>query len=131
MRKISWNLEKAALLQKGCFRSDVGYEDCGVATEDSEAMKKRPEIGDFLDEEEKQLFEIIEKDDYQPGPSHLTPQRLATLQAAARATINEQRTKISLRLPKSDLERLKARALREGMPYQTLIGSILHKAVSG
>jgi predicted DNA binding CopG/RHH family protein len=38
--------------------------------------------------------------------------------------------KISLRLPESDLERLKAKALREGLPYQSLIGSILHKAVS-
>ena len=49
----------------------------------------------------------------------------------ARSTMNEGRVKISLRLPESDLERLKAKALREGMPYQTLIGSILHKAVSG
>lgn len=94
-------------------------------------MKRKRTIGNFLDDDERELFESIEKDDYQPGPSFLTPDRMAALQAAARATINEQRAKISLRLPNTDLERLKARALREGMPYQTLIGSILHKAVSG
>jgi predicted DNA binding CopG/RHH family protein len=93
--------------------------------------KKIPTIGKFLDEEEKKLYALIEGDDYKPGKNHLTPERLNEFQAAARATINEERTKISLRLPKTDLQRLKAKALREGMPYQTLINSILHKAVSG
>ena len=75
-------------------------------------------------------MEITERDDHVPGENFLTPERLKELQAAARATLNEERTKISIRLYKSDLARLKAKALREGMPYQTLIGSILHKAVS-
>ena len=93
--------------------------------------KKAPAIGKFVDDEEKALYELIESDDYKPGRNHLTPARLKELKSAARATINEQRTKISLRLPNSDLQRLKAKALREGMPYQTLINSILHKAISG
>lgn len=83
-----------------------------------------------INAEERELMAIIESDDYVPGPSFLTPERLKMLQAAARATINEERAKISIRLAKSDLRRLKERAMREGMPYQTLIGSILHKAVS-
>lgn len=49
--------------------------------------------------------------------------------AAARATINDERFKVSLRIPKSDLTRLKSRALQEGIPYQTLINSIIHKYV--
>ena len=93
-------------------------------------MKKAPSIGAFLDEEEKEIVEAVERDDYRVDRSFLTPARLKTLRAAARATINEERAKISLRLPKSDLARLKAKALREGMPYQTLINSILHKAVA-
>ncbi len=92
-------------------------------------MKKIPVIGSYLDEEEKALIEAIENSDA-PTISVLTPELLKDHQAAARATLNEDRTKISLRLRKSDLRRLKERALREGMPYQTLIGSILHKAVS-
>lgn len=93
-------------------------------------MGKKPAIGAFVDDDEKALFEAIESDDYAVQDNRLTAKRLDALQAAARATINEERVKISLRLPKSDLERLKARALREGMPYQTLINSILHKAAS-
>ncbi len=94
-------------------------------------MNKVPSIGRFVDEEEKALIAAIESPDFVPGKNALTPARMKELQAAARATINEGRAKISLRLPRSDLARLKARALREGMPYQTLINSILHKAASG
>lgn len=94
-------------------------------------MKKIPTIGKFLDDEEKEIYEAIERDDYKVGKNFLTPERLKELKAAARATINETRVKISLRLPETDLARLKAKAMREGMPYQTLINSILHKAVSG
>ena len=93
-------------------------------------MAKIPTIASYLDDEERELIEAIENSDA-PTISALPPELLKTHQAAARATINEERAKISIRLPKSDLARLKARAMREGMPYQTLIGSILHKAVSG
>jgi predicted DNA binding CopG/RHH family protein len=88
-----------------------------------------PKIGAFLDEDEKALYEAIESADYVPR-SILTPKKRTEYRAIASATINEARVKISLRLPESDLQRLKAKALREGLPYQSLIGSILHKAVS-
>ena len=94
-------------------------------------MKKAPAIGRFVDEEEKALAAVTEKPCFSPGPDALSPARLKQLQAMARAAINEERAKISLRLPKRDLARRKARALREGMPYQTLINLILRKAASG
>jgi predicted DNA binding CopG/RHH family protein len=97
-------------------------------------IKKRPaktvpKIGAFLDDEEKAIYEAIESPDYVPQ-SILTPKMRAEYRAIAKANMNEGRVKISLRLPESDLERLKAKALREGLPYQSLIGSILHKAIS-
>jgi predicted DNA binding CopG/RHH family protein len=93
-------------------------------------MPKTPKLGSIMDDEEKALIALIESDAYRVGQNFLNPERLDALRQSARATMNEERTKISLRLPKSDLDRLKAKALREGMPYQTLINSILHKAVS-
>ncbi len=94
-------------------------------------MTNKPSIKKIFDDEEKAVIEAIERDDYEVGENELTPTRFKELTSAARATINEERVKISLRLQKSDLERLKAKALQEGMPYQTLINSILHKAVTG
>lgn len=94
-------------------------------------MEKRiPTIGRYLDDEEKTLIEAIESGAYDGGENLLTSKRENELQQMARSTINAERTKITLRLPKRDVARLKERALQEGMPYQTLIGSILHKAVS-
>lgn len=93
-------------------------------------MSKTPSIGKFLDREEEELFNVIESDDYVFGKSTLTPERKAELQQAARNTLNDERVQITLRVSKYNLSKLKARAVREGMPYQTLINSILHKEVN-
>jgi predicted DNA binding CopG/RHH family protein len=96
-------------------------------------MKKRqdlpPVITKFLDEEERELYAMIESGD-NDFVSILTPERKAELMQAAKNTLNDERVPISLRISKHNLSKLKARALREGMPYQTLINSILHKAVN-
>lgn len=55
---------------------------------------------------------------------------LQRLRAAARATgIKDKR--VNIRLSSVDLQDIQARALEEGMPYQTLIASVLHKYVTG
>ncbi len=92
-------------------------------------MANIPNIGTVMDEEEQAIIDAIENDDYKVGQSALSSERLELLRTTARNTMNEERTRISLRVPRSDLSRLKAQAMREGVPYQTLINSILHKAV--
>lgn len=78
---------------------------------------------------ESELSAEFAREDF-PFESILTPELKREIEAAARATIEASREKISLRIPKADLAKLKARAAEEGMPYQTLINSILHKYVS-
>jgi predicted DNA binding CopG/RHH family protein len=48
----------------------------------------------------------------------------------ARGTFKKDR-RVNIRISSQDLDALQKRALREGIPYQTLISSILHKYVSG
>ena len=48
----------------------------------------------------------------------------------ARKSLRKGR-RINIRLSEQDVRRLQVTALREGIPYQTLISSILHKFVSG
>ena len=55
---------------------------------------------------------------------------LEKLRAAARATGTKDR-RVNIRLASSDVRDLQALALREGIPYQTLIASVLHKYVTG
>ena len=92
-------------------------------------MHKEPTIGKFLDDEERALYEAIEADD-SAFKSVLTPAERERHKVIAKATLDDERIQISLRVSKRNLSKLKARALREGMPYQTLINSILHKAVN-
>jgi predicted DNA binding CopG/RHH family protein len=82
-----------------------------------------------LDEEEADLIESLEALTEKPK-NLLTPERRREIEAMARATMNEEREKISLRIPRTDLARLKSRAMQEGIPYQTLINSIIHKYVT-
>jgi len=51
-------------------------------------------------------------------------------QEYAQAAFKKDR-RINIRISSSDLEEIQKRALEEGIPYQTLIASILHKYVSG
>jgi predicted DNA binding CopG/RHH family protein len=61
------------------------------------------------------------------SPSKAT---LAKFKAAATATFRKEK-RVNIRLSTPDLMDIQARALEEGMPYQTLIASVLHKFVSG
>lgn len=51
------------------------------------------------------------------------------LEEAARNTLNKTKN-INIRISARDLYKLKAKAMREGIPYQTLASSILHKATA-
>jgi predicted DNA binding CopG/RHH family protein len=55
---------------------------------------------------------------------------LQKYEAAARATLAKDQ-RINIRLPSPVLAALRARAVEEGMPYQTLIASVLHKFATG
>ncbi len=51
-------------------------------------------------------------------------------QRYAQATFKKDR-RVNIRISGKDLEALQKRAIEEGVPYQTLISSLLHKYVSG
>lgn len=56
--------------------------------------------------------------------------QLKRYQEAAQATFIKDR-RVNIRLSSPDLMDIQARALEEGIPYQTLIASVLHKFVTG
>jgi predicted DNA binding CopG/RHH family protein len=59
-----------------------------------------------------------------------TKAELSRFRAAARATAIKDR-RVNIRLSSGDLQDIQAKALEEGLPYQTLIASVLHKYVTG
>jgi len=62
--------------------------------------------------------------------STATKAELQKMRAAARATAIKDK-RVNIRLSAVDLMDIQAKALEEGMPYQTLISSVLHKYVTG
>lgn len=55
---------------------------------------------------------------------------IARIRASAKATLLKNK-RVNIRISSRDLEGLQARAAEEGVPYQTLMASVLHKFVSG
>ena len=79
---------------------------------------------DKLNAEELEILEAYHSGKLQGAPvSEL-------MMLAAKKTLKKNKN-INIRISENDLESIKMLAAREGMPYQTLIGSILHKYASG
>jgi predicted DNA binding CopG/RHH family protein len=81
-----------------------------------------------LDREEKEILEAFES-----GKLKRVPKAKAEIkrhrQIAAETFAKNAR--INIRISSKDLRELQKRALREGLPYQTLISSVLHNFVEG
>ncbi len=86
-------------------------------------MKKKP----VLDQDEEELIAEYERGAFRPVKNQNMAKKEA-MGAAQRYMRKDAR--INIRLSTTDLELLKRRAAEEGLPYQSLIASILHKYVS-
>jgi predicted DNA binding CopG/RHH family protein len=86
-------------------------------------MKKKR----LLDKDEETLIAEYERGAFRPVKNQAMARKEA-MEAARRYTRKDAR--INIRLSTADLEMLKRRAAEEGLPYQSLIASILHKYVS-
>ncbi len=82
---------------------------------------------DITTEEERDLIETSEREEWVSVGDIETQRRY--WQEHARTFLDNKRQRVSIMIPERDLARLKAKAAEQGMPYQTLINSILHKYV--
>jgi predicted DNA binding CopG/RHH family protein len=80
-----------------------------------------------LEPYERRVLDAFDKGELK---SVATRTEVAKFKAAARATAIKDR-RINIRLSSGDLSDIQVRALEEGVPYQTLIASVLHKYVTG
>ncbi len=81
-----------------------------------------------LDQEEEEVLETYEAGEWQTVEGWQA--EAERYRGYARATFAKDR-RVNIRISGKDLEGIQKRALEEGIPYQTLIASILHKYVSG
>jgi predicted DNA binding CopG/RHH family protein len=81
-----------------------------------------------LNPEEAELLDTYERGEWQPIDELETESQ--RYREVARATFRKDK-RVNIRISSKDLEAIQKKALEEGIPYQTLIASILHKFVSG
>lgn len=82
----------------------------------------------ILTKDERELL-----DSYEQGEWHSTVKRktdLTKYREIARATFRKDK-RVNIRISEKDLVGIQKRALAEGIPYQTLMSSILHKYLAG
>jgi predicted DNA binding CopG/RHH family protein len=80
-----------------------------------------------LNDEEKELLEAIERDEWISVVKR--PSDLAQFREAARRTLKKDK-RVNIRISERDLNSIQRIATEEGIPYQTLISSVIHKFVS-
>ena len=80
-----------------------------------------------LDSYELEVLVAYESGRLKPAAGKAELQRI---RAAARATAIKDK-RVNIRLSSADLMDIQAKALEEGIPYQTLIASVLHKYIAG
>jgi len=81
-----------------------------------------------IDEEERELMESIDNEEWHSVKNFKKEKEKAEL--AARNTLKKDK-RINLRLTQKDYHQIQIKAVEEGIPYQTLISSIIHKYLNG
>ena len=81
-----------------------------------------------MDSEEREILASYERDEWRPVKTGRS--EIAKLQQYARNTLQKNK-RINIRLAEQDLVGIQTKAIEEGLPYQTLISSVLHKYLSG
>lgn len=89
-------------------------------------MKKKPIFN--LDKEEKSLSDSFNKGEWKSVKNVAKEKSKAR---TASANYQKKDARINIRLSQTDLDQIKQKAAYEGLPYQTLIASILHKYAAG
>ena len=82
----------------------------------------------FLDKAEKELIGSLENVGWQPV-ADLSAWKTKLAKAATDTLTKDQR--MNIRVTRSDRDGIKLRAAEEGLPYQTLISSSIHKYWTG
>jgi len=81
-----------------------------------------------IDKEEKDLMESIERGEWR-SVKNIEEEKEKAIEAARNTLKKDKR--INLRLTQKDYHQIQVKAIEEGIPYQTLISSIIHKYLNG
>ena len=85
-------------------------------------------VNDNMNAEERDILDRFERGELRSAPG--VEREIDAARRAARNTFNKTR-RVNLRVTERDFNLAHSRAREEGMPYQTLLSSVIHKYLSG
>ena len=81
----------------------------------------------YLEKDEMELARLLENEEW---VSDLTKKEKKQYEEYARYSLNKQK-RINIRMSDRDLKKIRAKAIEEGIPYQSLISMLIHKYNEG
>jgi predicted DNA binding CopG/RHH family protein len=81
-----------------------------------------------LSKQEKEIVESVERGDWRSVRG--VKKQMKRYQDYARAAVHKDK-RVNIRMSEKDLIHIQKKAMEEGLPYQTLTSSVLHKYVNG
>jgi predicted DNA binding CopG/RHH family protein len=81
-----------------------------------------------LDKEEQEILQSFDRGEWKSVPN--VKKEIEKHRNYARQTLKKNK-RVNIRIPHKVLEELQAIAIEDGIPYQTLMSSILHRYVTG
>jgi predicted DNA binding CopG/RHH family protein len=81
-----------------------------------------------LNKQEKEIVESVERGEWRSVRD--VKKQIKRYQDYARATVRKDK-RVNIRMSEKDLVCFQKKAMEEGLPYQTLISSVLHRYVNG
>ena len=85
-------------------------------------------MNDKLSREERDILDRFERGELHSAPG--AEKEIEAARQAARNTFNKTK-RVNLRVTERDFNLAHSRAREEGIPYQTLLSSVIHKYLSG
>jgi len=118
IREKEISLSRSSCRDSGLLEQQKSYKQvCG-----GKEMKKIT-----LDDEEKDILESYERGEWVPVKN--AKKEIKKLRQYAKNTLQKDK-RINIRMSSKDLDQVQVIAVQEGIPYQTLVSSIIHKYVS-
>lgn len=81
-----------------------------------------------FDSEEQEILKSFENNEFKSVPD--LKKQIKKYSSYTKSTIKKDK-RLNIRISERDLEAIQQKALEEGIPYQTLISSLIHKFISG
>ena len=81
-----------------------------------------------IKKEEKEILEAYERSTFKSVPN--VKKEIARYREYAKSALRKNK-RINIRISETDIVHIQRKAVENGLPYQTLISSILHKYANG